>query len=126
MGKVATTTSLFSLVRIIKAFYYAICGLRSVFISEIAFRQEVFLSFLIIPLGYYLGNNFIEKTLLIASWILVLIIEVINSALETIIDRVGNEIHPLSKKAKDAGSAAVFLSIFNMAIVWGILFFSKI
>ena len=104
--------------RIIKATQYSLEGLRATFASEAAFRTEVFLSVLLVPLALWLTDDNLSRALLIGSWLLVLLVEVINSAIEAVVDRIGPEIHPLSKKAKDAGSAAVFLALLNAALIW--------
>ncbi len=110
--------------RLPKAFYNSVAGLRSARISEEAFRLEIFLTIPIIILALALGVTSIEKALLIGSWVLVLIIELLNSALELAVDRISLEIHPLSKKIKDMASAAVLLTIINMLAVWSIIIFS--
>jgi diacylglycerol kinase (ATP) len=109
--------------RPLKAIYCAICGLKSVFQDEIAFKQEVFLSIAIIPLALILGETAVEKAILIGSWFLVLLVEIVNSSLEALVDRVSLEYHPLSKKCKDIGAAAVLLSIVNAIIIWTIILF---
>jgi len=80
---------------------------------------ESFLALLLVPLGLYLGETGVEKVLLAGSVVLVLIIEVLNSAIETVVDRFGGEQHQLSGRAKDQGSAAVFLSLSLVLLVWG-------
>jgi diacylglycerol kinase (ATP) len=110
--------SIFNLRKLFKTFGYACSGLKSVFQSEVAFRQELLLCIIIIPAAIYLGKTPVEKVLLIGSWLLVLLVEVINSAIETIIDRIGLEAHFLSKKAKDIGSAAVLMAIIIAGVVW--------
>lgn len=110
-----------SLKRIILAFYYSACGFSAAFKEEAAFRTEVFLSGIMIPAALLLGTNTTQQAILIGSWFLVLITEIINSAIEGIVDRISLEIHPRSKKIKDMGSAAVFLSIVNVAIIWSMV-----
>ena len=85
---------------------------------EPAFRQEAYLSFVLIPLSFYLGNNWVEISLLIGSVICVLIVELLNTGLESAIDRVGPQWHDLSKRCKDLGSAAVLLSILVCMGIW--------
>jgi len=104
--------------RLIKAFGYSMRGFASCFKSEAAFRQEVAASVLIIPLGLWLGQTGVERALLVASWLLVPIVEMLNSAIEAVVDRIGPEHHELSGQAKDIGSAAVFLSIAMAGLVW--------
>ncbi len=104
--------------RLIKATRFSCQGFKAAFANEAAFRQEVFLAIVLIPLGYYLGSSGIERALLISVVLLVPIIELINSAIEAIVDRVSTEKHELSGRAKDIGSAAVLLSLINAAVVW--------
>lgn len=104
--------------RIFKATGYSIEGLLAAWRSEAAFRQEVILCVFLVPLGIWLGETGVERALLIGALLLVLIVELINSGLEAVVDRIGSEIHPLSKVAKDVGSAAVFVSLLNVVVVW--------
>jgi len=104
--------------RILNATGYSWAGLSAAFRHEDAFRQEVFLLVLLVPLAFYLGDNGIERALMIASLLLVLIVELLNSAIEAAVDRVSLELHPLIKRAKDMGSAAVMISLLNVAVVW--------
>src|SRR5208283_4695616 len=105
----------------LRAIYCALCGLKSVFQDEIAFKQEVVLTIAVIPLALILGVTAVEKALLIGSWFLVILVEIINSAIEAIVDRVSLEYHPLSKKCKDIGAAAVLVSIVNAIVIWTII-----
>jgi diacylglycerol kinase (ATP) len=98
-------------------------GLRGAFAAEQAFRQEVLLALVLIPAGFWFGQTAIEKILLVGSMLLVLIIELVNTAVETVVDRIGPERHVLSGLAKDVGSAAVFLSFLMLLLVWGLLLF---
>jgi len=107
--------------RIVKATKFSCQGFKAAFANEAAFRQEVFLAIILIPLGLYLGNSGVERGLLISVVLLVLIIELINSGIEAIVDRVGTEHHELSGRAKDVGSAAVLLALVNGVIVWGLV-----
>ena len=109
------------LARIINAAGYSWAGLRAAFKHEDAFRQEVFLLFVLVPLAVYLGDSGIERALMIASLLGVLIVELLNSAVEAAVDRVSLERHPLIKRAKDMGSAAVMLSLANVAMVWSLV-----
>ncbi|WP_456379721.1 diacylglycerol kinase [Thiolapillus sp.] len=104
--------------RLIKAFGYSMRGFAACFKHEAAFRQEVAASLLIVPLGLWLGQTGVERALLVASWLLVPIVEMLNSAIEAVVDRIGPEHHELSGQAKDIGSAAVFLSIAITGLVW--------
>lgn len=107
--------------RLIKAFGYSKQGFAACFRHEAAFRQEVAASLLILPLGLWLGENGMERALLLGSWLLVPVVELLNSALEAVVDRVGSEHHELAGRAKDIGSAAVLLSILVAALVWGLV-----
>ena len=106
------------LTRILNAAGYSWAGLNAAFRHEDAFRQEVFLLLLLVPLAFYLGDDGIERALMIASLLLVLIVELLNSAVEAAVDRVSLELHPLIKRAKDMGSAAVMISLLNVVVVW--------
>jgi len=110
--------------RLIKATQFSCQGFKAAFKNEAAFRQEVFLAIILIPLGFYLGNNGLERALLISVVILVPIIELLNSGIEAIVDRVSTENHELSGRAKDLGSAAVLLSLINVVVVWALILFS--
>jgi len=104
--------------RIINASIYSWQGLKAAFQHEAAFRQELFICLLLIPLAFFLATNAIELAILIASLFLILICEIINSAIEAVVDRHGDEIHSLAGRAKDMGSAAVFLALLNASICW--------
>ncbi|MCB1760286.1 MAG: diacylglycerol kinase [Gammaproteobacteria bacterium] len=106
------------LVRIFKAFNYSLAGFRACFRNEAAFRQELAALLLLLPLGLWLGEDGVERALLVASLLLVPVVELLNSAIEAVVDRFGGERHELSGRAKDIGSAAVFLSILLAASVW--------
>ena len=98
---------------------YTAAGLAAAWRGEEAFRQEVLLGLVLTPLALWLGQSGMERLLLIASWLVVLIVEILNTAVEATVDRISDEHHPLSGKAKDLGSAAVFLSLVLAALVWG-------
>jgi len=102
----------------VRAFGASMKGLAGAFREEAAFRQELALAVVVIPLGLWLGRNGIERVLLIAPMFMVLIVELINSAIEATVDRIGLERHALSGLAKDIGSAAVFTSLTLLAVVW--------
>ncbi len=106
---------------IIKALQYALKGLQATVTHQFAFQMELVLTLVLLPLGYYWGKTGVERALLIMSWLLVLIIELINSAVETTVDRISREHHQLSGRAKDIASAAVLLSLLNAAAVWFII-----
>jgi len=109
--------------RIISAAGYSLKGLRSCWKNEAAFRQEVMAGVVMFPLSLYLGNSGLEKALLVGSLMLVLIVEILNSGIEAVVDRIGHEHHDLSGLAKDLGSAAVMLSLFNVALIWALVLF---
>ena len=119
------TNNVFNVIRITKALSHALCGIKTIFIDEVAFKQEILITLFIIPLGLYFGTTSIEKVVLISCWFLVLILEAINSSIEAIVDRISLEMHPLSKKIKDISSAAVLLAIINAVIVWVIVINNK-
>jgi diacylglycerol kinase (ATP) len=104
--------------RIFRAFGTSLRGIAGAFREEAAFRQELALAMVVIPLGLWLGKNGIERALLIAPMFLVLVVELINSAIEATVDRIGLERHTLSGLAKDIGSAAVLMSLLLLAVVW--------
>lgn len=104
--------------RLFRAFGNSLKGFTGAFREEAAFRQELALAVVVIPLGLWLGQNGIERVLLIAPMFLVLIVELLNSAVEATVDRIGLERHKLSGLAKDIGSAAVLLSLLLLAVVW--------
>lgn len=106
-----------SLRRLLSATRFSLEGLRSA-LSESAFRLEVSLAAVLIPLGLYLGATGVERALLVGSVLLVLIVELLNSAIEATVDRVSLERHPLAKRAKDFGSAAVMIALGNVIVVW--------
>ena len=107
--------------RILNAFRYTFAGLRAAWINEEAFRQEIILVILIIPLGIWLGNSGTQKALLIGFYLVIPLTELLNSAIEAVVDRIGKEHHELSGRAKDLGSAAVFLGICTAVTVWLII-----
>ncbi len=107
--------------RLVKACQYSWQGLRAACRHEEAFRQELWLSFVLIPLGLWLGQTGVEKALLTGSVILLLLVEMLNSAIEAVVDRIGDEQHELSGRAKDMGSAAVAISIGLIVVVWALV-----
>ena len=109
--------------RLINAFGYSAEGFKAAFQHEDAFRQEVFLACVLIPLGLYLGKTNIEKVMLVGVVLLVMIVELLNSSIEASVDHTSIERHPLAKRAKDIGSAAVFLALGNFFLVWGLVLF---
>jgi diacylglycerol kinase (ATP) len=109
--------------RILDAFGYSLDGLRAVLRHEAAFRQEAALAGLLIPLALWLPVGGAAKALLVGSVLLVLIVELINSAVEAAVDRISLERHGLAKRAKDAGSAAVLVALVNLVAVWALVLF---
>jgi diacylglycerol kinase (ATP) len=109
--------------RIWNAFLYSLEGLRAAFRHEDAFRQEVFLAALLIPAAFFLPASGMGKAVMIGAVLLVLIVELLNSAVEAAVDRISLENHELAKRAKDIGSAAVFLSLINVPVVWLLVLF---
>jgi len=104
--------------RIWQAFQWSMKGLRAAWQVESSFRLEVYLCLVLVPLGLYLGQTGVERFLLVSVLLLVLIVEVLNSAIEAVVDRWGPEHHDLAGRAKDMGSAAVFLSDVNVVVCW--------
>jgi len=117
MGKPGAT----GLKRIFDATGYSYKGLKAALRHESAFRQELFFCLALMPLGLWLGQNAIEYSLLIGSLFIVLMVELLNSAVEAVVDRTGDDYHELSGRAKDMGSAAVLISLLNVFIIWGII-----
>jgi diacylglycerol kinase (ATP) len=121
MGKPGNT----GIRRIINATFFSLAGLRAAWRHESAFRQEVALCVVLIPSGVWLGQTAVERSLLIGSCLLVLIVELLNSGIEAVVDRVGAEHHQLSGQAKDLGSAAVFLSLVLVLLIWGLIAWAR-
>lgn len=104
--------------RVINATRYSLEGLAAAARHEDAFRQELLLAAVLLPLGLWLGNDGVERALLVGSMLMVLVVELLNSAVEATVDRVSLEDHRLAKRAKDLGSAAVMLSLVTVGAVW--------
>ena len=104
--------------RLINAFKFSMSGFRSAWASEAAFREEVILFFILAPAGLWMGNTGLERAALVGSLFIVLMVELLNTGIETAIDRISEERHALSKKAKDIGSAAVLVSLINVVVTW--------
>lgn len=109
------------LVRLWNAFGYSLAGFRAAHKHEDAFRQEVWLAAVLVPLALWLPVGYLGKALMIASVLLVIIVELLNSAVEATVDRISLDSHDLAKRAKDIGSAAVLVSLVNVAVVWGLV-----
>jgi len=112
--------------RIWNAARYSIAGIRAGWNHEAAFRQETLLCLAMVPAAFWLGNTAVERALLIGSCLLVLVVELLNSAVETTIDRIGEDRHTLSGRAKDMGSAAVFICLWIVIITWGLIGFQNL
>ncbi|MGH8632180.1 MAG: diacylglycerol kinase, partial [Burkholderiales bacterium] len=110
--------------RVLNAFFYSIDGLKAAYRHEDAFRQEVLLALILIPGALFVPASGTGKALMIGSVLLVLIVELLNSAVEAAVDRISLDHHRLAKRAKDIGSAAVMLSLLNVAVVWGLILFA--
>jgi diacylglycerol kinase (ATP) len=117
MGKPGNT----GLRRIVNATFFSFAGLRAAWRHEASFRQEVLLCVVLVPTGVWLGRTAVERALLIGSCLLVLIVELLNSGIEAVVDRVGVEHHELSGQAKDLGSAAVFFSLTLVVVIFGLI-----
>jgi diacylglycerol kinase (ATP) len=107
--------------RLINAAGYSFDGFKAAFKHEDAFRQEAFLAIVLIPLAIYLGDTGIERALMIAAVLLVLMVELLNSAVEAAVDRISLDRHHLIKRAKDMGSAAVLIALVNVVAVWALV-----
>jgi diacylglycerol kinase (ATP) len=104
--------------RLYRAFLWSMSGLKATFVHEAAFRQELLLCIVLAPLAFYFGRTGVEKALLLGSLFLILIVELLNSAVENTVDRISEDEHELAGRAKDIGSAAVFLSLVNAGVIW--------
>ena len=102
---------------------HSLRGLKLCYSSEAAFRQEAWLAVVLLPLAFYLGRSPVERVLLAGSVLVLLIVELLNTAIEVVVDRIGLERHALSGFAKDAGSAAVMLTLALVALTWGLILF---
>ena len=107
--------------RVWQAFLWSMKGLRATWQVESAFRLEVYLFVVLAPVALWFGQDGIERAILVGSMLVVLIVEVLNSAVEAVVDRWGPEHHELAGRAKDMGSAAVFLSDMNVLLCWGLI-----
>jgi diacylglycerol kinase (ATP) len=118
--------SLFDGGRVIRAFGYSLAGLRAAYRKESAFRQELILAIILIPLGVWLGRTGVERALLVGSVLTVLIVEILNSAVEAVVDRIGVQQHKLSGRAKDMGSAAVLLTLLLLVVTWSLVVYDRL
>jgi diacylglycerol kinase (ATP) len=113
------------LTHVVKAFGYSLQGLLAAWRFEEAFRLELLAMIIMVPAALWLGGNGVERALLVGSLLFVLIVELINSAIEAVVDRVGIEHHTLAGRAKDIGSAAVMMSLLNVVVVWGFVLYDR-
>ena len=104
--------------RLVNALGYSRDGLAAAWKNEAAFREEILLACIAMPLAIYLGKTGVERALMLGSILLILIVEILNSAIEAVVDKASPEMHELAKRAKDMGSAAVLFSLINAAIIW--------
>lgn len=109
--------------RVRNALFYSFSGLRAAFEHEDAFRQEVLLAVLLIPAAFFMPVSGVGKALMVGSVLIVLAVELLNSAIEATVDRISLDQHRLAKRAKDIGSAAVFISLANVVVVWLLVLF---
>ncbi len=114
-------TGLHGLPRLLQATRVSLAGLGAAWRNEEAFRQETLITLALLPVGLWLGQTATHKVLLIGSLFLVLIVELLNSAVEAVVDRIGTEPNDLSKLAKDLGSAAVMLALVNAGLIWAVI-----
>lgn len=111
--------------RLWNAFGYSLAGFRAAYKHEDAFRQEVMLAAIMIPLALWAPVSALGKAIMIGSVLLVIIVELLNSAIEATVDRISLDSHDLAKRAKDIGSAAVLVSLINVLVVWGLVWFAS-
>ena len=121
--KVSPHKSKSGLLRIWNALFYSLAGFKAAYHHEHAFRQECLLAVILLPAALLMPTSGLGKALMVASVLLVLVVELVNSALEAAVDRISLEHHQLAKRAKDIGSAAVFMSLVNVAAVWALVLF---
>jgi diacylglycerol kinase (ATP) len=107
--------------RLMNAFSYSIAGTLAAFKHEDAFRQEVVLAVVLTPVALYFGETAIDQALMISSLLFIIVVELLNSSIEATVDRISVKHHKLAKRAKDIGSAAVFFSLINAAVIWFLL-----
>jgi diacylglycerol kinase (ATP) len=113
-------------VRIVHAFFNSMAGLEDAWRQESAFRQEILLAVVLVPIACIAPVSAVERALLIASILLVMIVELLNTSVEAAIDRISFDHHSLSKRAKDIGSAAVFVALVLLAVVWGLILLPRL
>lgn len=111
--------------RLVNAAIYSAKGIQAAWRNETAFRQETVSAIVLIPVAFWLGTTMVQRALLIFSILLILMIELLNSAIEAVVDRIGTEYHPLSGQAKNMGSAAVLFSLITAAVVWAMVIWQR-
>ena len=121
MGKPGNT----GIARIIKAFGFSMKGLKAAWQCEAAFRQEAMLAIVLLPAAFWLARTPVELMVLLMTLFIVVITEILNSAVEAVVDRVSGDHHQLAGRAKDMGSAAVFLALIMTAVVWGVVLYDR-
>ena len=107
--------------RALRAAHFSWKGFKAAYKHEEAFRQEVFLFIILTPVAFWLGENGVEVAIMVGSMVLILITELLNTGIENVVDRIGTEYHKLSGRAKDIASAAVFISLANFWLMWGLV-----
>ena len=110
---------------ILNAAIWSAAGIRTAWSNELAFRIEAIVIIVMIPVGLWLGRSAVERALLVAACLLILIVELLNSAIEAVVDRIGKERHELSGRAKDMGSAAAFFSMLSAALVYAVIAYDR-
>ena len=121
MGKPGNT----GIRRIINATFFSFAGFRAAWRDEAAFRQELMMCVVLVPTAFWLGRTAVERSLLVGTCLLVLVVELLDTGIENVVDRFGGEHHKLSGQAKDLGSAAVFVSLMLVLVVWGLIAWSR-
>ncbi|MBN1904577.1 MAG: diacylglycerol kinase [Deltaproteobacteria bacterium] len=111
--------------RVVNAFFYSMAGFKAAWKNEAAFRQEIIAGIIFVPAGFFIGKTGSQKAILIGSYLIIPLVELLNSAIEATVDRFGMERNELSGRAKDIGSASVFLSICIAAIVWMLILWER-
>mgnify|MGYP006208195857 FL=1 len=111
----------FNPLRIVRATRYTARGFRDALVDDTSFRQEFVATLILVPIGVWLGDNGVERALLILPLLLVLVVELLNGAVETVVNRIGTEHNELSGRAKDLASAAVFVALLSVSVVWGLV-----
>ncbi|MBF0181655.1 MAG: diacylglycerol kinase [Magnetococcales bacterium] len=111
--------------RLVNAAGYSWLGFRAAWQNEAAFRQELMLCLFLVPAGWWLGQGAVQRGMLLGSLLLVLVVELLNSGLEAVVDRIGPEHHPLAGRAKDLGSSAVLLALLNVLLVWSLVLWER-